>query len=100
MSELDKRALDANFDVWKAARAPELAEDKAFVRFCVEQVLKDSDLADEDLDYGDFGGGDDGGIDAMYLFMNTALITDESEPLCTTKFLFLCVARRFSCCLG
>jgi hypothetical protein len=80
MSELDKKALDANFTVWKEARAPEQAEDKAFERYCVEQILKDSDLADDDLDYGDFGGGDDGGIDAMYLFMNTMLITDETDP--------------------
>lgn len=79
MSELDKKALDANFAVWKEARAPGLPEDKAFERYCVEQVLKDADLADEDIDFGDFGGGDDGGIDAMYLFMNTAVITDESD---------------------
>src|SRR5262245_29183520 len=79
MSELDKRALEANFNVWKSDRAPDVMEDKAFERYCVEQILKDADLADEDLHFGDFGGGDDGGIDAMYLFMNTALLTDETE---------------------
>lgn len=80
MSELDKKALEANFSAWKEARAPEVAEDRAFERYCVEQILKDADLSDEDIDYGNFGGGDDGGIDAMYLFMNTILITEESEP--------------------
>ncbi len=79
VSDLDKKALDSNFAVWKEERAADLAEDKAFERFCFEQVLKDSDLSDEDLDFGDFGGVDDGGVDAMYLFMNTGLVTEETE---------------------
>jgi hypothetical protein len=80
MSEMDVRALQANFDGWTQDRAPALAKSKAFERYVFEQVLKDHDPADEDLDAGDFGSGDDGGVDGMYLYMGGQLIAEETEP--------------------
>ena len=80
MSDHDIRALEANFDAWKAERAPDLAEDKAFEIYAINQTLKDYDLSDEDIEFGNLGGGDDGGVDAVYLFINGILIRDETMP--------------------
>jgi hypothetical protein len=80
MSELDVRALEANFTTWRTERAEGLSDSKAFERYSVEQILKDSELSDEEVAAGDLGGQDDGGVDAMYLFMNTLLILDETDP--------------------
>jgi hypothetical protein len=79
MSDLDVRALEANFDGWKRERAPQLPNDKAFERYCVEQLLKNADLSDEEIESGLLGGSDDGGIDAVYFFINRTLISDETE---------------------
>ena len=77
MSELDIRALEANFSAWKAERASNLPDDKAFERYAVDQVLKDRDLSDEEIASGNLGGGDDGGVDALYLFIGDQLVRDE-----------------------
>jgi len=79
MSDLDIRALEANFEGWKRERAPHLADGKAFERYCVENILKNVDMSDEEIESGLLGGSDDGGIDAMYLFINRTLILDETE---------------------
>jgi hypothetical protein len=79
MSEIDVRALEANFEGWQKERAPALARDKAFERFCIEQILKDADLSDEEIESGILGGSDDGGVDAFYFFVNRTLIQDETE---------------------
>jgi hypothetical protein len=78
MSDLDIKALQANFKIWAEERAPGLKESKAFERYVFEQVLKDHEPADEDLDVGDFGDGDDGGVDGMYLYMSGQLIDVET----------------------
>ncbi len=80
MSNLDAKALEANFAAWRKERVPTLEESRAFERFAVDQVLKDADLTDEEIELGHMGGGDDGGVDSMYLFMNRTLILDETEP--------------------
>ncbi|HYX31240.1 MAG TPA: AIPR family protein [Pyrinomonadaceae bacterium] len=79
MSDLDIRALEANFDGWKRERVPHLPNDKAFERYCAEHLLKNNDLSDEEIESGLLGGSDDGGIDAVYFFINRTLITDETE---------------------
>jgi hypothetical protein len=92
MSDLDIRALEANFEGWKRERAPHLANDKAFERYCVEQILKDADLSDEEVDSGLLGGSDDGGVDAFYFFINRTLILDETEipdPAITAELVLL-----------
>lgn len=79
MSELDIRALDANFTGWRTERVPGLAVSKAFERYAVEQVLKDDELDDNDVSFGLLGEKDDGGVDGMYLFMNGNIIEDDTE---------------------
>ena len=78
MSEMDVKALNANFKIWIEERAVGLKPSKAFERYVFEQVLKDHDPADEDLDLGDLGEGGDGGIDGMYLYMGGQLIGEET----------------------
>jgi hypothetical protein len=78
MSDLDIRALEANFTAWKTERAPFMPDDKAFEWYAVDQVLKDRDLSDEEIASGNLGGGDDGGVDAIYLFIGDQLVRDEN----------------------
>lgn len=78
MSEIDVKALETNFAKWRQDRAPEEKESDAFEVYSIEQVLKDSDLSDDEINFGRFGGADDGGVDGMYLFINRALILDET----------------------
>jgi len=79
MSDLDIRALEANFELWRKDRAPRMKPFKAFEWYAVEQVLKDAELSDEEIKFGMLGGGDDGGVDSMYFFINKVLIQEETE---------------------
>lgn len=79
MSELDIRALEANFDGWRNERAPNLSKGTAFELYAIEQILKDADLSDEEIESGVVGGPDDGGIDGFYFFVNRTLIQDETD---------------------
>ncbi len=78
MSELDVKALEANFDGWRAERAPDLTPASAFERYCIELILKDADLSDDEISSGHLGGGNDGGIDGMYFFVNRQLVVEET----------------------
>ncbi|HLF82574.1 MAG TPA: AIPR family protein, partial [Blastocatellia bacterium] len=79
MSELDLRALEANFQGWKQDRAPGLSDGDAFERYAIENVLKDFDLSDDEMKSGRTGGSDDGGVDGVYFFVNRTLVQDETE---------------------
>src|SRR5271166_2792789 len=83
MSQLDIRALEANFQAWSAERVPGLPQDKAFERYSIEQILKDSELGDEEISSGIISGGDDGGVDGFYLFINQTLIQEKTVHLPT-----------------
>jgi len=61
MSQLDVKALEANFEGWMDERMPDSSKHDAFERFAIEQVLKDADLSDDEIDSGLIGGPDDGG---------------------------------------
>src|SRR6266852_6304160 len=96
MSDLDIRALEANFNAWRSDRAATLPEDKAFERYTVDQILKDQDVSDEEVATGDLGGSDDGGIDAAYLFINNQLIRDETaipEPATVVELVLVQASR-------
>ena len=80
MSDLDKKALDANFQGWKQERAPDEDEGIAFEWYTIEQVLKDFDLSDDDIDFGSIGGPDDGGVDGMYFFVDRKLFQLDDPP--------------------
>ncbi len=79
VSQLDIRALETNFEGWRVGRAPDLSMSAAFERFCVELILRDSDLSDEEITFGLTGGEDDGGVDAAYFFVDRQLILEETK---------------------
>lgn len=79
MSDLDLRALEANFQRWKADRMPDSPNGDAFERYAIETVLKDYDLSDDEIDSGHIAGGDDGGVDGVYFFINRTLVQDDTD---------------------
>lgn len=52
-------------------------ESQYFEFFASKHILKSYNLSDEDVEGGIFGGGNDGGCDAIYIFLNGKLITDD-----------------------
>ncbi len=79
MSEIDLRALETNFENWRSDRVPTLNPDRAFERYCIEQILKDYNLTDDEVSAGHCGDRDDGGVDGIYFFAGNKLITQEVE---------------------
>jgi hypothetical protein len=79
LSEWDLQAINANFEGWRRERAPTITVDRAFERYAIEYVLRDSDLSDEEIEYGWVGGPDDGGIDGIFFFVNRLLMQEETE---------------------
>lgn len=79
VSEMDRKALEANFEGWRAERAPDMPRSEAFELYCIGLILKDADLSDSEIAYGHTGGGDDGGVDGFYFFLNRQLMRDETD---------------------
>ena len=87
LSRPEQDALETNFAKWRQDRAPSLAVDKAFERYCAEQILKDYELSDSEISYGECGATNDGGVDGLYFFAGRRLITDTVDippELCAT----------------
>jgi hypothetical protein len=59
--------------------SPESSEDEYFQLDAIDTVLRQRGLSHQDLEDGDVDGADDGGIDAVFTFLNGALLTDESS---------------------
>lgn len=93
MSDLDVQRLDARFKAWKAERCPDKDEGEAFEYYSVFQILKAYDLDDEELASGNLGGGDDGGADALYIFINGVLMTEESPVPALPKEMHLVIVQ-------
>lgn len=74
MSQIDLDALNTNFTNWKLERLPNAPTDKAFERYCAEQILKDYELSDEEITSGACGGTNDGGVDGMFFFAGRKLM--------------------------
>lgn len=79
MSEIDKRALDANFAIWKADRMPSEVDGLAFECYVIDEVLQDHVLSDDDIESGRTGGGDDGGVDGMYFIVDGMLVREDGQ---------------------
>lgn len=83
MSELDIKALEANFEGWRKERAPDLCKSDAFERYCIELIFRDLDPSDDEIEAGWTGGGatadrgDDGGVDGIYFLVNRRFMSDE-----------------------
>ncbi|MFF0635948.1 AIPR family protein [Nocardia sp. NPDC004151] len=72
---LVNRILEAAQD----ARAEPLPDDVAFELFAAQSVLREFDLSDEEVEVGRIGGGKDGGIDGFYVFLDGALLDEDSD---------------------
>ncbi len=83
MSELDIKALEANFEGWRSERAPDLSKSDAFERYSIELIFRDLDPSDDEIDAGwtgsavAGGGGDDGGLDGIYFVVNRRFMPDD-----------------------
>ncbi len=58
---------------------PGLGNDALFQRDSVDTVLRRRELTHQELDDGIVDGPDDGGVDAVYVFLNGELVSDESS---------------------
>jgi hypothetical protein len=74
VSQIDLDALSTHFTNWKLERLPTAPTDKAFERYCAEQILKDYELSDEEITSGACGGTNDGGVDGMIFFAGRKLM--------------------------
>ncbi|HKP03023.1 MAG TPA: AIPR family protein [Chthoniobacterales bacterium] len=80
MSEIDRKALDVVFTLWRNERMPTEDEADAFERFANEQVLKNPDLSDDEIESGKLGAGDDGGVDGFFFFVGDTLMQEGKPP--------------------
>jgi len=69
--------LDSILREYKKQKPQDINSSELFELFTGEQILKDFSLSDEELNEGIIDGGDDGGIDAIYIFLNGQLCTEE-----------------------
>src|SRR5665811_1696627 len=58
-----------------------LSDDVAFEAFSSQSVLRDRNLSDEEIESGIVGGGMDGGIDSVHVFLDGALLNEDSEVI-------------------
>lgn len=70
--------LDSILNEYKKSKNEDISDSELFELFSCEQSLKDYSLSDFDLSEGIVDGGDDGGIDAVYIFLNGQLCTEET----------------------
>jgi AIPR protein len=79
VSQIDLEALTTHFTNWKLERLPTTPVDKAFERYCAEQILKDYELSDEEITSGACGGSDDGGVDGLFFFAGRRLMRPQVD---------------------
>ena len=82
MSQDDRFVLKEIFKQQHQNDLPRLAVDRYFEIFSAEQILKARgyDLDPEQVSSGIIGGGDDGGVDSFYMFVNTKLVREDTDP--------------------
>ncbi|MEK7855251.1 MAG: hypothetical protein AAB288_04105, partial [Acidobacteriota bacterium] len=79
MSSNDELVLGAHFKTWMLTRGSGLSGMDGFTFYCVEQFLKPFDVADDEILNGNVEGGNDGGLDAVYFFVDSALVDDTTS---------------------
>lgn len=82
MSQNDRALLDRLIEEYTKARFPEAppAQGEIFLRFTVEQVLRQHALDDEEIGAGITEHADDGGIDAFYWLVDGRAASFRTEP--------------------
>lgn len=71
--------LDELLEQEKDATAPEMNPSAFFEIFTAEQILKNYGLSYDEIQTGIVGQGGDGGIDAIYVFVNGVLATEDAD---------------------
>ena len=71
--------LDSVLDSKKQQYSPDLDDGEVFELFVVDTVLKNDRLSYDELNEGIVDGNKDGGIDAIYLFVNHTLVTEDFD---------------------
>ena len=79
MPSNDQIILKQLLEKRKTERAPEMSDADFFELFTAEQVLKDYDLAYDEIQDGVVGDGGDGGIDSIHVFINGALLREDTK---------------------
>ena len=81
MADNEQVLLDQVLVQRQAERQVPIRDDEAFEIFAAEQALNARQLSSEEVAEGVTGGGNDGAIDAIYVFVDGALLTEESDIL-------------------
>lgn len=79
MSSNEVVLIDRYIHEAQRERDTPLRDDIAFELFAAQCSLRAENLSDEEIETGRIGGGRDGGIDAVYVFLDGALLDDDSE---------------------
>ncbi len=75
----DQILLEKLLQQERSGVAPDLTESQYFELFVSEQVLKNYDLSYDEIESCLTAGGGDGGIDAMYVFVNGGLVSEDTR---------------------
>jgi hypothetical protein len=78
MSDWDRDKLKREMDARIGAQITPRKRSVEFEAFVSEVALADHSLTDAEIDAGLVGGSRDGALDAVYVFVNTVLITEDS----------------------
>ncbi|WP_175472433.1 AIPR family protein [Curtobacterium sp. MCBA15_009] len=77
MPSNERNLIDHLTQEAQASRAVPYPDDIAFELFAAETMLRDRNLSEEEIESGRIGGGKDGGIDAVYTFVDDALLDED-----------------------
>lgn len=70
--------LEARLEELGTSVYPDLEKSELFERASVDAILRERELSHHEIDDGIVDGQDDGGVDAVYIFLNGELVSDES----------------------
>ena len=80
MSTNDTLLVQQAFEDYKSNFSDDPIEDStAFETFAIDNILKDYDLSYPEILEGITDGGADGGIDAIFMFVNGELVSEDTE---------------------
>lgn len=81
MADNEQVLLDQVLAQRQAERSVPIRDDEAFELFAAEQALAARQLSSEEVADGVIGGSNDGAIDAIFVFVDGALLTEDSDVL-------------------
>jgi hypothetical protein len=79
VSANDLILLDKILEQLRVEESPSLSASEFFELFAINQVLKDFDVSYDEIASGIVDNGGDGGIDAVYVFVNGELLTEDFD---------------------